>query len=228
MSHPRDTVTGLPIKLTKGEATRAAIKAAAVRVFADDGFAQVRVATIMAATGRTPGAFYRHFESKEALLRELLEDFRLELRQQVNQPLRDGEDLLLHLSERTGAFWTVYRRNWGVVTAAFQLAMVDEGFAEIWRAVRRVGIRALSVVIREAQRRGVAAPSDAELTASALCSMLEYTCYNWTAPHADFPNRRIADDQAADILRRIVVRAVLGEDPAPAQPARRSAKVSGR
>jgi len=200
--------------MTKGAATRAAIKAAAGRVFAHDGFANAKVATIMAAADRSPGAFYRHFESKEALLHELLEDVRVELKKRVSVPLRDGEDLLTNLLERTSAFWDVYCENWATVTAAFQLSMENESFAQAWRAVRRQGIRGLGAVITQAQRQGYCKSMDPELTASALCSMLEYTCYNWTSEQGDFPNRSIPDEAAAGVLRRIVVQAVLWKDPA--------------
>lgn len=201
-------------KLTKGEATRLGIKLAAIEVFASDGFAHAKVATIMAAANRTPGAFYKHFESKEALLQELLEDFRLQLKMEVNRPLRDEEDVSRNLIERTGAFWKVYRANWAVATAAFQLSMLDERFADAWRRVRRQGIRGLSAVIREAQKQGFCPSVNVELTASALCSMLEYTCYNWTSARGDFPGKSIGDEHAGAALMQIIGHAILWKKPA--------------
>lgn len=52
------------------EATRARIVATAARVLRRDGIAASGVATLMAEAGLTNGAFYAHFESKEALVAE--------------------------------------------------------------------------------------------------------------------------------------------------------------
>ena len=53
--------------------TRARIKAAALPLFAEQGFAATSIAAIETAAGLAPraGAFYRHFDSKEALFEEL-------------------------------------------------------------------------------------------------------------------------------------------------------------
>ena len=53
--------------------TRERIKAAALPLFAEQGFAATSIAAIESAAGLAPraGAFYRHFESKEALFAEL-------------------------------------------------------------------------------------------------------------------------------------------------------------
>ena len=61
-----------PVKVTKEKvaAHRAAIVAAAARLFRERGFAGVGVAEIMQAAGLTHGGFYGHFASKEALAAE--------------------------------------------------------------------------------------------------------------------------------------------------------------
>ena len=64
-----------PRKVTKGDATREAMKQAAKRVFAVDGFHNAKIVDLTAEASRSPGAFYRYFQSKEALLSELLEEF---------------------------------------------------------------------------------------------------------------------------------------------------------
>jgi TetR/AcrR family transcriptional repressor of nem operon len=49
---------------------RERILAAAARLFRERGFAGVTVAEVMQAAGLTHGAFYGHFDSKDALIRE--------------------------------------------------------------------------------------------------------------------------------------------------------------
>ena len=54
------------------ETTRERILDAASRLFREHGIAGVGLATIMGEVGLTVGTFYTHFESKEALLKEVL------------------------------------------------------------------------------------------------------------------------------------------------------------
>lgn len=198
---------------TKGDATREAIKLAAKRAIAAEGFAAVKVADIMSQADRSPGAFYLYFRSKEALLLELLEEFRLRLKAEVSRPMSESEHPLENLSSRLGAFWKIYRGDWPLATGAFQMSMVDQDFARAWRGVRQQGIRGLSALIAAAQKRGYSPDLDTELAASALSSMLEYTCYNWTAKGGDFPDRFIDDATAVQVLTQLFLRAVGWQTP---------------
>lgn len=197
-----------PVPRTKGAVTRDAIKVAARRAIAVEGFAGVKVADIMRMAGKSPGAFYLYFKSKEALLHELLADFQARLKAQVNAPLSPQEDLSAHLLERLDAFWRIYREEWPIATAAFQMSMTDRQFARAWHNIRQQGIRGFTVVVRRAQAQGAAPGLDAELVASAVTSMIEYACYNWTARGGDFPDRVIDDRTATDVLSYLILRAV--------------------
>ncbi|MBB5411280.1 AcrR family transcriptional regulator [Paraburkholderia sp. RAU6.4a] len=194
----------------KGNTTREAIKLAAKRALAVDGFSNAKIADIMASVNRSPGAFYKYYPSKEALLHELLDEFRTRLKAEVNRPLNTRGDPLEHLKERLGAFWKIYRDDWPVATAAFQMSMADREFARAWHGVRQQGIRGMSSVIKLLQKEGYCAGLDSELIASALCSMLEYTGYNWTARAGDFPDRLIDDGAAIEVLTRLVLNGVRG------------------
>jgi AcrR family transcriptional regulator len=193
---------------SKGAATRDAIKAAARRTIAVDGFAGVKVADIMKTAGKSPGAFYLYFKSKEALLHELLADFQAKLLIEVNAPQAPQEDIATHLLKRLKAFWRIYREDWPIATAAFQMSMTDRQFARAWHDIRQQGIRGFAAVVRKAQARGAAPGLDAELIASAATSMIEYACYNWTARGGDFPDRVIDDKTATDILSHFILKAV--------------------
>lgn len=205
-------------RLTKGAATRQAVKTAARRAIAVDGFAGVKVADIMAAAGKSPAAFYLYFKSKEVLLYELLEDFQLRLRTEVNAPARPGEDPELHLRERLETFWRIYREDWPIATAAFQMSMIDKQFARAWHNIRQQGIRGFASVVRRAQNTGGSAGLDPELVASAVTSMIEYACYNWTAKTGDFPDRVVDDETALKVLSHLVLQALHGQH-ASARPA---------
>ncbi|ANY16224.1 TetR/AcrR family transcriptional regulator [Bordetella pseudohinzii] len=193
---------------TKGEHTRLAIKEAAREVMARDGFAAMRIADIMSGAGKSPGAFYIYFKNKEELLHELLEDFRHTLKSEVNRPLSGKEDPMHNLAGRLQVFWRIYRRHWPVATAAFQMSMQDESFARAWHHIREQGIKGLVTVIRESRKQQPAPDKDLELVASALSSMIEYACYNWTAKVGDFPGREIDDETAIEILTRLALGAL--------------------
>lgn len=60
--------------VAKRLATRAALKAAALELFAKDGFDAVSTSTIAEVAGVTERTFYRHFPTKEAVLFEDYED----------------------------------------------------------------------------------------------------------------------------------------------------------
>lgn len=74
------------------DATRERILLVASRLFREHGVAAVGLAKIMAEAGLTVGAFYSHFESKEALLRAALLRTLDAQREEVVQSLR-GSDL---------------------------------------------------------------------------------------------------------------------------------------
>jgi AcrR family transcriptional regulator len=57
----------------QSEATRAALLQAARKIFVRDGFERAQIDDIAAEAGRTRGAVYTHFESKEDLFLSLLE-----------------------------------------------------------------------------------------------------------------------------------------------------------
>jgi len=196
---------------TVGAATREAIKAGAKRAIAVNGFARVRIADITRAAGKSPAAFYLYFDGKEALLHELLSDFESKLLEQVSAPASPGEDIARHLANRLQAFWGIYREDWPIATAAFQMSMTDQQFARAWHNIRQKGIRGFATMVRRAQAAGGAAGLDPELLASAVTSMIEYACYNWTAKGGDFPERLIDDKTAIDVLSHVILQAVTGK-----------------
>jgi TetR/AcrR family transcriptional repressor of nem operon len=79
--------------------TRARIIAAASHLFRARGIDATSVADVMAAVGLTVGGFYRHFESKDALVAESIETASRETaaRQLTSSPLGGGQDDLLAL-----------------------------------------------------------------------------------------------------------------------------------
>lgn len=77
----------------KTEATRGALIEAAETIFVRDGYERAQIETIAAEAGRTKGAIYAHFESKEDIFFALLEK-RIKGRQDAI--LKSLQDLPFH------------------------------------------------------------------------------------------------------------------------------------
>jgi TetR/AcrR family transcriptional repressor of nem operon len=66
----REEATGMRVSRAQAQANRAHIVATASELFRDRGYDGVGVAELMAAAGFTHGGFYKHFDSKAALIAE--------------------------------------------------------------------------------------------------------------------------------------------------------------
>jgi len=84
-------------------ATRAAIKVAARRCFAREGFTDTAIADIAEAAGVAHGTFYVHFASKEGVLDELLEEFNAELVRRLRPVFEAVDGALLSTTVRRTA-----------------------------------------------------------------------------------------------------------------------------
>jgi len=107
--------------------TRALLLAAAAAVFAERGIEGASVDAIAEAAGRTSGALYAHFGSKEGLLIELLESWRDEVSTAIWADLTQARTV----DERLLALWHDFAQPKG---AARQWVQLEH---ELWRWVIR-------------------------------------------------------------------------------------------
>jgi len=64
----------------RAEATRQKIIAAAVDLFSERGYGEMGLADILQRAGVTKGAFYYHFDSKDALAVAVIDQFQIAIR----------------------------------------------------------------------------------------------------------------------------------------------------
>ncbi|MRH87506.1 TetR family transcriptional regulator [Nocardia sp. SYP-A9097] len=112
--------------------TEEALKSAARRLFAERGYLNTKITDITAAAGRAAGSFYNHFASKEELLQSLLKDLAVEGDTSAEAPghnpdFTDPAAVRYHVDQ----YWSFARRNWAVMRAMNQAALVNAEFAQL-------------------------------------------------------------------------------------------------
>jgi AcrR family transcriptional regulator len=81
----RHATQTVPTRAARKEATRAALIAAAMRVYEIDGIAAARTADVAAAAGVSHGAVFVHFPTREALFAAAIEEFGRRLAARVHE-----------------------------------------------------------------------------------------------------------------------------------------------
>ena len=174
-----------PPATSKGRRSSEAFRRAAATVFAEKGFLNATVADIAANAGRSPAAFYYHFESKEDVLVALFQDFRDAVVERANRMFDPETGPREQIDQLIRNFFTTYGEWLPVLTAVFQQSMVNEQFYGHWRGIRQDAVTAIRSWVVMAQRAGAGRDLDANLAASALAAMLDGFCYVWLARDGD-------------------------------------------
>src|SRR5947207_4914439 len=73
-------------------ATRSALLGAARELFAEQGYAAVRLEDVVRRAGVTRGALYHHFSNKEGLFREVVEVLEGEVTARITRAVLDSDD----------------------------------------------------------------------------------------------------------------------------------------
>lgn len=167
-----------------------------------------KITDITAAAGRSAGSFYNHFEGKEQLLRALLEDFAAEGDTSAEASAHDPDftkpaAVEFHIEQ----YWTFARRNWPVLRAVTQAALVDEEFA---RLANRFAAGQLEEVVDHVDGFGAAGlrlPSTPDVSVAMMFllirALLEAVEEGVVA---------VDDEQAVAGLTRFVYRGLTGRD----------------
>ncbi|MEC3953328.1 TetR/AcrR family transcriptional regulator [Nocardia sp. CDC153] len=192
----------------KSAETEQALKHAARRLFAERGYLNTKITDITAAAGRAAGSFYNHFASKEELLQSLLKDLADESDTSADDPghiadFTQPESVRYHVA----AFWHFSRRNWPVLRAIQQAALVNDDFARI------------AAGFATEQREEVAthldgfAPAGLRLPAPPDVSLaLMFQSATGLLQAVEEGGLALTDDQAIDAITRFAYRGLTGRD----------------
>ena len=188
---------------SNGEKTAEAIRAAGTRLIWQHGFEAMSLRRLAAEVGMQPGSLYNHFETKQALLFDIVREHMTTLTARLDDALI-GHDAPRDRLVAFAAFHARYHmtRRMQVYVANSELRSLDpENRAEIV-AIRRAYERRLEAVLAAGRDAGVFSIGDLRVTTFALISMMTGIC-EWYRPDG-----RMGQDELVALHVDMVLRAV--------------------
>lgn len=167
-----------PPATVRGARTRAALIAAARKVFERDGYLDARLTDITKAARCATGSFYTYFANKEEIFAAVLEQAQQDMMHPGMGRVSDTDDPYAILAASNRAYLEAYRRNAKLMGLLEQVAHIDPGFREF--RTRRAGafIERNAAGIADLQARGLADPGvDPLLASRALSGMVSRLAY---------------------------------------------------
>lgn len=157
----------------KADKKRVEVLRAAAKCFRKHGFHQTSMQQICTETGLGPGAVYRYFTGKEAIIEAMVEDERRQARAIMLQ-MRDAESLPQALNATTRLFAERYRAGGdaSLMTEVYAEGMRSKRIGAVLRKIEAEWVMGLTNILRVAQARGqLDASLDAAQTALFLTGM---------------------------------------------------------
>ncbi|MEQ9366871.1 MAG: TetR/AcrR family transcriptional regulator, partial [Leptospirales bacterium] len=96
------------VREARKAANRAAILGAGRKVFIETGYEACTIRDIVRESGLSPGTFYNYFESKEAVLAELVEDLAGVVRSRVREARAAAQDPRSFMEDAYRAYFDVF------------------------------------------------------------------------------------------------------------------------
>ena len=155
----------------RGDATRAALVAAARELFAERGYGAVGTSEIVRRAGVTRGAMYHHFADKRDLFRAVYEQVEHDLVATSAERILAVEDPWEQLVQGTRAFFDACEDP-----ALMRIGLADAPSVLGWQEWREIGMRyalgALTFTLQRAVDGGVLRPADVRQLAHLLFGAL--------------------------------------------------------
>lgn len=200
-----------------GDERESAIRETLERLLGEQPYHEISIDDLASGAGISRSSFYFYFESKEAVLLSLLDEFVSQAnaasdaaRAMIeNDPQRFLRDVL-------AAYVTILGAHRGVMIAANQAAASNADLRKLWNGMRERWVQmAVDAITAERRRAGLkGALSERELAISLLAmnESVMYQVFAHEEPAVD-------EDRVIDVLTNIWINAVYeGARPAP-QPA---------
>ncbi len=141
---------------TRGLRTRAALIAAAKQVFEATPFSEARISDITARARVATGTFYRYFDTKEAIFREVAAEVLADMSAAPRRAPEDAQaDPISAIAHASREYFLAILRHTGVARSIEQLALRDQKVARARHNTVIDGVRRAERWIRDLQYRGI-------------------------------------------------------------------------
>jgi AcrR family transcriptional regulator len=168
-----------PPATVRGARTRAALIAAARKVFERDGYLDSKLTDITKAARCATGSFYTYFANKEEIFAAVLEEAQRDMMHPGMGRVSDTDDPYAVLEASNRAYLEAYRRNAKLMGLLEQVAQVDPEFRRFRKRRGDAFIERNARGIADLQARGIADPSiDPMLASRALSGMVSRLAYS--------------------------------------------------
>lgn len=168
-----------PPATVRGARTRAALVAAARKVFERDGYLDAKLSDITKAARCATGSFYTYFAGKEEIFAAVLEEAQRDMMHPGMGRVADTDHPYAVLEASNRAYLEAYRRNARLMGLLEQVAQVDPEFRKFRKRRADAFIERNARGIAELQARGLADPEiDPMLASRALSGMVSRLAYS--------------------------------------------------
>jgi len=191
------------------ERTRRDLLAAAVRVLAEKGLHDTKVADIAAAADLGVGTVYLHFPTKEALFDAVVEETVVRLKATIDAARASAPDAVARIRAANAAFCRFAQENREVFKIVFGHAAA---YNDVIRQAQALFAADIEETIREGVADGAFAPVPPPVAAQAVVGMATQVLSWWTEQES------LSMDTLQETMIGLALRG-LGA-PAPAAPAR--------
>jgi AcrR family transcriptional regulator len=155
-----------------GQSVKEAVMAAAVQLFAEYGYHAAPLRTIASMAGIQAASIYYYYESKQALLVEIMDTYMQRLNANLEKILRECDDPLQRLYEAVAnhiRLHTSYKAEFFIIDTEIR-ALEGENRAYILR-LRDQYERLLQELLRDGMERGVFRRGDVKVSSYAIIAM---------------------------------------------------------
>lgn len=162
----------------RGERTRTKLVASARAVFEERGFDGARMGDVAETAGVSHGTVYTWFDTKEDLLRAVIDSVTADLYSSLSVP--DATSPIERVAIANERYLAAYRSTARLLEVVEQAAVVDDSFRAVLANLRTTHVERVAKTIQRWQRDGQALPDiDANVGAAALCAMVEGFARHW-------------------------------------------------
>ena len=194
----------------RGLRTRAALVAAARKVFERMGYLDARLIDITRAAKCSAGTFYTYFSSKEEIFAAVLEVAQEDMLHPGMPHVATEDDPAAIIEASNRAYLQAYQRNAKLMGLLEQVANVDPEFRELRTLRSNAFVRRNARSIARLQANGQADPDlDPLLAARALSGMMSRFAFGHFVTREDRDDTPVTTDEAlVQIVTRLWVNAL--------------------